>query len=195
MQSIIDLVSLAELIAYTKDTHIESDAVPVFRLAELTRLYKTPLKLLGGDVSGSSNNTYLKNRILARQHDLQAYREGRDVLLAFKKDLGAAVGLRQAYERDFDVKAWILSEDAKIVRRDMFSRESKLHNSFENNCQQESTPQTLRSLVEMTLGGSNIQTQINNLFEIQAVLVLRSVFSITAIFVIASKQQEHTTTP
>ena len=70
--------------------------------------------------------------------------------------MGAAVGLRQAYERDFDVKAWILSEDAKIVRRDMFSRESKLHNSIENNCQQESTPQTLRSLVEMTLGGSNI---------------------------------------
>ena len=62
MQSIIDLVSLAELIAYTKDTHIESDAVPVFRLAELTRLYKTPLKLLGGEVSGRSNNTHLKKQ-------------------------------------------------------------------------------------------------------------------------------------
>ena len=97
---------MAELIAYMKDTHIESDAAPVFRLAELARLYKTRLKLFGGDVSGRFNNTLLKTRILAHQQDLQVYREGRDVLLAFSKDVRAA--LRQAYERDFDDEAWIL---------------------------------------------------------------------------------------
>ena len=137
-----------------KDTHIESDAAPVFSLAKLARLYKTRLKLLGGDVSGRFNNTHLKTRILAHQQDFQAYREGRDVLLAFSKDVRAA--LRQAYERDFDDEAWILSQATIIVRRDMFSTESKFHNSFENNCQQESTPQSLRSLVGMILGGSNI---------------------------------------
>ena len=100
-----------------KDTHSESDAAPVFRLAELARLYKTRLKLLGGGVSGRFNNTHLKTRIL--DQDLQAYKEGRDVLLAFSKDVGAA--LRQANERDFDDEAWILSQAAKIVRRDMFS--------------------------------------------------------------------------
>ena len=104
-----------------KDTHIESDAAPVFRLAERARLYKTPLKLLGGDVSGRFNNTHLKNRFLAHKQDLQAYREGRDVLLAFNKDVVAA--LRQAYERDFDDEAGILSQATKIVRRDMFSTE------------------------------------------------------------------------
>ena len=83
-----------------KDTHIESDAAPVFRLTELARLYKTHLKLFGGDVLGRFNNTHLKTRILAHQQDLQAYREGRDVLLAFSKDVGAA--LQQAYKRDFD---------------------------------------------------------------------------------------------
>ena len=51
----------------------------------------------------------------------------------------------------------------------MFSTESKFQESLENNCQQESTPQSLRSLVGMVLGGSNIQTQTNNSFEIQAV--------------------------
>ena len=51
----------------------------------------------------------------------------------------------------------------------MFSTEAKFQKSFENNCQQESTPQSLRSLVGMILGGSNIQTQTNNLLEIQAV--------------------------
>ena len=158
---------MAELIAYMKDTHIESDAAPVFKLAKLGRLYKTRLKLFGCDVSGRFNNTHLKPRILAHQQDLQVYREGRDVLLAFSKDVVAA--LRQAYERDFDDEAWILSQAAKIVRRDMVSKESKFQKSLENNCQQESTTQSLRSLVAMILGGSNIQTQTNNLFEIQAV--------------------------
>ena len=75
-----------------------------------------------------------------------------------------------AYERNFDDEAWILSQVTKIVRRDMFSTESKFHNSFENNCQKESTPQSLRTSVGMILGGSNIQTQTNNSFEIQVVL-------------------------
>ena len=132
---------MAELIAYRKDTHIEGDAAAVFRLAKLARLYKTRLKLLGGDASGRFNNTHLKTRILAHQQDLQAYREGRDILLTFSEDVRAS--LRQAYERDFDDEAWILSQATKIVRRDMFSTESKFHNSFENNCQQESTPQSM----------------------------------------------------
>ena len=51
----------------------------------------------------------------------------------------------------------------------MFSTESKFDKSFENNSKQESTPQFSRSLVGMILGGSNIQTQTNNSFEIQAV--------------------------
>ena len=99
-QQRIEDIALAELIAYMKDTHIESDAAPVFRLAELARLSKTRLKLFGGDVLGRFNNTNLKTRILAHQQDLQAYMEGRDVLLAFSKDVGAA--LQQAYKRDFD---------------------------------------------------------------------------------------------
>ena len=69
-----------------------------------------------------------------------------------------------------DDAAWIFSQAVKIARRDMFSTKSKFHKSFENNCQQESTPQTLRSLLDMILGGSNIKTQTNNSLEIQAVL-------------------------
>ena len=101
-QQRIEGIALAELSAY-KDTHIESDAAPVFRLAELARLYKTRLKLFGGDVSGRFNNTHLKTIILAHQQHLQAYRDGRDVILACSKAVEAA--LRQAYERDFDDEA------------------------------------------------------------------------------------------
>ena len=57
-QQRIEGIALAELIAYMKDTHIESNAPPVFRLAELERLYKTRLKLFGDDISGHFNNTH-----------------------------------------------------------------------------------------------------------------------------------------
>ena len=40
------------------------------------------------------NKIHLKNRILAHQQDLQAYRQGRYSFHAFSKDMGAA--LRQA---------------------------------------------------------------------------------------------------
>ena len=124
-QQRIEGIAFAELIAHMKDTHIESDAASVFRLAKLARLYKTRLKLFGCDISGRFYNTHLKSRIVAHQQDLQAYREGNDALLAFNKDVGAA--LRQAYERDFDDEAWILSQAAKIVRRDMFSTSFRSH--------------------------------------------------------------------
>ena len=71
MQSITGLVSLAELIAYMEDTHIKNETAPVFRLAKLSRIYKTRLKLLEGDVSGGFNNTDLNTRNLAHQQDLQ----------------------------------------------------------------------------------------------------------------------------
>ena len=87
--------------------------------------------MLGGDVPGRFNNTHLKTRVLSHQHDLQAYREGRDVLLAFSKDVGAA--LRQAYERDFDDKAWLLFDGICLVQSRNF------HSSFENNYLQETT--------------------------------------------------------
>ena len=119
-QKRIEGIALAELIAYMKDIHIESDAAPIFELAELARLYKTRLKLFGGDVSGRFNNNHLKTRILAHQQDLQAY----------SKDVGGGSRLTTSI---FDDEAWILSQAAKIVRRDMLSTESKFQKSLENN--------------------------------------------------------------
>ena len=66
-QQRIEGIALAELIAHMKDTHSESDAAPVIRLAEFARLYKTRLKLFGGDISGRFINTHLKTRIVAHQ--------------------------------------------------------------------------------------------------------------------------------
>ena len=54
-------------------------------------MYSARLNQLGVDVSGCLHTTELKNRILAQFPDMQAHREGRDVLLAFKDDIAFAI--------------------------------------------------------------------------------------------------------
>ena len=56
---------------------MDEDLAPVFKLADLVKLYTRP-----------------------QSTDLKAYKEGRDVLLAFDRGMGAA--LRKFYKDDFD---------------------------------------------------------------------------------------------
>ena len=85
-------IALAQLIAYIEDARAKSeDKIPVFRLAELTQMYSTRLKQLGGDTSTRVHSTDLKDRILANAPGLQADKQGRDVMLAFNKDIGQAL--------------------------------------------------------------------------------------------------------
>lgn len=161
-------IALAELVGYIEETRADSDVVPVFKLAELAKMYTSRLKQFGLDTSSRVHTTDLKNRILANIPGLEAHKKGRDVLLAFSEDIGLA--LHHACEYDFDDEAMILSKAANIVRRDMFAIKSAFNGTFENNCQQESVPQSLLALIGMILGGPNIQTQSINLVETQASL-------------------------
>ena len=52
------------------------------------------------------------SNFLAGFLDVQAQRQGRDILLAFNEDIGLA--LQRASESDFDEEAIILSKAAKI---------------------------------------------------------------------------------
>ena len=162
-------IALAQLVAYIEDARAESeDKIPVFRLAELTQMYSTRLKQLGGDTSTRVHSTDLKDRILANVPGLQAHKQGRDVMLAFNKDIGQA--LRNLYEQDFDSQAMILSQAAKIIHQDVLNTKTKFNGAFENNCQQESVPESLKTFIGMILGGADIQTQSSNMVEAQTTL-------------------------
>ena len=104
--SYIDKLSTDEVVA------------PVLKLADFCKLYSTRLDQLGVKQTSRVHSTKLKNRILSQFPDMSDYREGRDVLLAFNKDIGLA--LKKAYEKDYDDKAVSLAKAAKIVRRDIF---------------------------------------------------------------------------
>ena len=165
-------IALAELVAYVEDCLAdskESDIAPVFKLADLAQLYTERLKGLGADMNSRVNSTRLKERILTQIPDLQAYTQGRDILLAFKANAGVA--LKQALESDFDEEAIVLARAAEIVRRDILQHDkSAFTGSFSKECQQQSVPQSLMSLVGMIMAGPNIIQQSSNATDTQAML-------------------------
>ena len=73
------------------------------------------------------HSTKLKDRILAYFPDMEmeAHKQGRDVVLIYNKDIGSP--LRKACEHDADDDAIHLAKAAKIVRRDMIKLKNKFY--------------------------------------------------------------------
>ncbi len=152
-------IVLAELLAYIDEARMDESVAPVFKLADLVRLYSTRLEQLGVEQHSHSrpHSTRLKERILSQFPDLSAHREGHDVLLAFDKDLGPA--LRRACDQDYDDEAICLARAAKIVRRDMFKLKATFTGSFDEDYQVNSVPNSLLALVAMIHSGPNIKSR------------------------------------
>ena len=83
-ESVVRRLVLAELVKYIDASRSETDAVPVFKLIDLQKLYTERLEQLGIFVEGRVNATRLKKRILAALPDLQTHKQGSDVLLVFE---------------------------------------------------------------------------------------------------------------
>ena len=84
-----------------------------------------------------------------------AHNEGRDILMVFDEDVGAA--LARACGLDSD--AVHLARAAQIVRHHMIW-ESKPFNGFREGCQKESIPSLLLGLVSMILEAPSIKDQM-----------------------------------
>lgn len=152
---VISGIALAELISYIEDLRASGN-LSVLKLADLTKLYTKRLELLGLKLSGRVHSTDLKNRILSNLPDLQAYKKGRDTFLAFDEEIGSV--LKIVSKKDSDDEAVILSQAAKIVRRDMAEIKHVFDGKFPTSCQKEAVPESLLCLVSMVLRGSNIKT-------------------------------------
>ncbi|XP_033643377.1 uncharacterized protein LOC117303320 [Asterias rubens] len=101
------------------------------------------------------NSTRLKDKLLAEIPELETYRKGRDVLLAFHKDVGSI--LSQA--SDFN-EAILLAKAATILRRQMLDHKSKFDGTFHETCIEESMPPTLLQFVAMIEYGADIKSQL-----------------------------------
>ena len=111
------------------------EAAPVvFRLADLVSLYKLRLEQLGVD-SPNFHSTWLKDQLLARIPELEAHKKGRDVLLAFREDIGPALHEASQYSN-----AIHLSKAADILRREMLKHKAKFSTEFKDGLGEEAIP-------------------------------------------------------
>ena len=97
---------------------METSISPVFKLTDIAQLYASRMQQLGVTTDTRMHATRLKQKLLARFPDMQAQNKGRDVMLVFEKDMGAA--LDKPCEQDSDNEAVCLARAAQIVRRHMF---------------------------------------------------------------------------
>ena len=153
-------IALAELLSYINEARLDDEKRTVFKLVDLAKLYAARLEQLGTIKSARSHSTRLKNWILAHIPELSAHKEGRDVLLAFKEDIGPA--LHKVCEDNYGDEAICLCKAAKIVRGDMFEIQAAFTGSFDQDCQQKAVPQSLLALVSMILDGPSIKARADD---------------------------------
>ena len=162
-------IAFAELVSYIEDCRKDAELAPIFKLTDLSNLYTTRLKQLGTD-AGCVHSTKLKDRILSYFPDMEAHKQGRNLVLIGNEHIGSA--LSKACEYDADNDAVILAEAAKIVRRDMMQLKNTFDGSFDNKCQEKSVPSSLVTLVSMVLNGPNIKNQSSFIVIPQSVLTI-----------------------
>lgn len=117
-------LAFSELVVYIVETKSNSDTPIIFRLADMVTLYRQRLEQLGVETP-DVNSTRLKDKLLAELTELQAHKQGRDVLLAFQKDIGLV--LSQASDNSEGI---ILAKAAKILRRHMLDHKSTFDGNF-----------------------------------------------------------------
>ena len=162
------------MVSYIEEIRAESaTSIPVFKLTELAKLYSDRLEELGA-------STRLKDGILSNIRDMQAHKHGRDVLLAFNEDIGTV--LNNAYGRDFDNEGMILSQTARMVRRSMSETKYSFNGTFGKDCQSQSVPGLLLSLVKMILSGSSIKKDSDHINEARAALTIAQLLQYNSSF-------------
>ena len=151
-------IAFAELVSYIEYVKVDNLVASIFKLTDLVILYSDRLEQLGTVVSGRIRSTKLKNRILSFFPHMEAYTQGREVVMVFNGDVGATLG--KACEHDADSDAVHFEGAATIVRRDMFQMKMEVNGSFDIKCREQSVPLSLAAvLTGMVLNGPTIKTQ------------------------------------
>ena len=153
----------AELCLYIEESRFDEEK-KIFKLADLLRLYNKRLQELGveGEYIHASR---LKNKLLSQIPDLSAYTskhsQGQGIYFMFDYDVAELVQ-EASLQKDYDMDAIYIARAAEIVRRDMFQKGAGFSGSFERNCQENSVPNSLKTLVDMVLLGPSIENQSKN---------------------------------
>ena len=152
-ERIMESQAFIELVEYIENS-VEDNKL-LFMLSELHSLYISRLEALG--VYKTVNKTRLKNSLLDQFPDAQEQNDGKNLVIIFTKALQGMV--KDAIKkRDFSEDATILAKASAIVRRDILKNKGfNFSGSFTTDCQETSTPASLKSLISMILSGLDIE--------------------------------------
>ena len=149
--------AFVELIAHVENG-VEGGQL-YFKLSSLREMYESRLLDLG--VRKEINRVRFKDKVLKHFPNAQEQSDGKSAILVFEQ--GMQEMLKQALQCDFEEDALIMAKAAKIVRGDIFeSNGLKFNGSFPSECQTESVPTYLKSLVTMILVGIDLKDQSND---------------------------------
>lgn len=151
-------IAFSELVTYIIETKSasESSAPPVFRLADMCTLYRQRLEQLGID-NPDVHSTRLKDQLLHDIPDLQAENHGRDVLLAFNKDVGSILANASKYG-----EAVHLAKAAGLIRREMLKHKAQWNGTSPDGCLEDAVPPSLLQFVCMIEHGADIKSQLQH---------------------------------
>jgi hypothetical protein len=109
----------------------------MFRLADIIILYKQRLDQLRVE-KPDVNSTRLKENPLAEIPGLEARKQGRDVILAFQKDIQLILSEASDYS-----DAIALAKAAKVLRKHMLQHKSAFDETFYEGCVEDAVPPTV----------------------------------------------------
>ena len=150
-------IAFSELVIYINERNVANEASDpvIFRLADLASLYKQRLRQLGALIT-KVNATRLKEQLLTQVPELEAYKQGRDILLAFKTDVCSVLHDATKYSQ-----AVHLAKAAAIIRKEMLNHKTRTGLQFDG-CVEESIPQVLLQFVCSIEHGGDIQSHLKH---------------------------------
>ena len=151
-------IAFSELVTYIKESRDtgESSRPIVHRLADLVDLYKQRLFQLGVETP-SVNSTRLKDKLISHLPIIEAIKNGRDILIAFKKDIGQVLSDASKYS-----DAVHLAKAADILRKQMLNHKQRFDFEFYDKCDERSVPHLLLQFVCMIEHGADIKSQLEH---------------------------------
>lgn len=143
-------IALVELYTYIEDCVEEGTFC--FKFSELHELYENRLKILG--VEREINRIRLKEEVLGYFPQAQEESDGKNKVLVFEE--GMREMLQQAMSSDYEHEVLLLAKTAKLVRKEIASHPGfHFDGNFPSDCQEQSVPSVLKTLVCMILNGRN----------------------------------------
>ena len=147
---------ISELIQHMQEMFLYSVTVPVFRLADLTKMVAKRMTSLGVPTDDSNiHRTRLKEQLLKLIPGLREDKSSREVILTFEADMTDAI--YEACEYNDLTDGMCVARAATILRRDMFNDFPKFTGSFSNDfTPRDCVPPSLVNFLSTLVGGCNI---------------------------------------